>query len=63
MPLLLDKVARDYRQHLNVIARHGFDRLADVGQPTLLNKGYRSDEHNICVIARSGSDEAILLVL
>jgi hypothetical protein len=49
VPLLLNKGARDYRQHLNVIARHGFDRLADVGQPTLLKKGACNDRKSIVV--------------
>ncbi len=55
VPILLKKGTR---------VRHGFDMLADVGQPTLLKKGaLRSDTQHINVIARSGSDEAILLVL
>ena len=45
-PYLLEKGARDYRQHLNVIARHGIDRLADVGQPTPLKKGVCNEKRD-----------------
>ena len=45
-PYLLEKDARNGRQHLNVIARHGIDRLADVGQPTPLEKDARNGKRD-----------------
>jgi len=49
VPLLLNKGYRSDEHNICVIARHGFDRLADVGQPTLLEKGVCNDRKSVVV--------------